>query len=153
MSTFTARTIANLDDQWIEDLLVTAFDGQYGGCNYWIHSEDTVRQVRVLTAAGDSQRDDAKGRWEAVEIDFSTTDSDLFAKGGFAMQGPTRPLTARLDKHSLEYAWQRIVNEQPIRSDLVDQFVSSMREGDLDVDADAADCLIQYALFSQVVFG
>lgn len=147
MTTFTTRTVADLDEEWVEDLLITAFDSQYGGCNYWIHAENTIRQVRVVTSENGPD-----GRWQAVEIDFSTTDSGLFEAGGFAMQGPSRPLTARLDKHALEYAWQRLVTERPIRSDLVDQLVRSQTELDLDVDAEAADCLMQIALFSQVVF-
>jgi len=43
--------------------------------------------------------------------------------------------------------------DRPIRSDLVDQFARSMASGDLDIDADAADCLMQYALFGQVIYG
>lgn len=153
MSTFTTITRVDLDAEWVEGLLVTAFDRSYGGCNYWIHAEEAVEQVRVLTdAGGDTQREDAPGLWSAVEIDFAFG-TDLFDKGGFALQGPARPLTARLDKHSLEYAWQRIVNEQPIRSDLVAQFIRSQATGDLDVDADAADCLVQLALFGEVVYG
>jgi hypothetical protein len=146
MSTFKTKTEVDLDPQWVEDLLVTAFDGQYGGCNYWLNEEEaagSVHGIKVLTNGG---------RWYAVRL---TIDRDFETPGHAGPQGPADRGRdwVLIDKEALEKAWAIIVDTRPIRSDLVDQFTRSMYENDLDVDAEAADCLVQIALFGEVIYG
>lgn len=136
MSTFTTSTQVSLSADWVEDLIVTAFDAQYGGSWYWVNEDDDIVTVHVTDG----------------HVDFQLSGPDLYA-WSFRLQGPAHPLTARLDAAALGDAWAVIVDQAPIRSDLVEQFTESMRFGDLDVDADAADCLVQIALFGKVVYG
>lgn len=139
MSTFTTSTQVDLSAEWVSDLLITAFDSQYGGSWYWVNEDDDVTSVRAL--GGDE--------WAAVEMDLADTDVSSWLIKVLRSEGRC----AVLDKTALDRAWALIVNERPIRSDLVEQFTRSMHDGDLDVDADAADCLVQIALFGQVIYG
>lgn len=157
MSTFTTRTQVDLDPEWVSDLLITAFDGQYGGCNYWINEDDDIESVQILSA------DD---QWRGVTFWLTAPpglvpqrDSKLKIDGwhlqahlGDRGDGRLRWQVTLLKEH-LDKAWATIVDERPIRSDLVEQFTRSQYEGDLDVDAGAADCLVQIALFGTVVYG
>jgi len=151
LSEFKTKTEVDLDPQWVEDLLVTAFDGQYGGANYWLNGmaeEGDLIRVHIRT--------DEEDHWHRVELHLTST-ADTRPEVAQPHVHAGCPLDCHAgvvvaDKAALEYAWARIVDERPIRSDLVDQLTRSMHTGDLDVDAEAADCLVQIALFGEVVY-
>lgn len=137
MSGPTTRTRVDLSPDWIDDLITTAFDRDYGGSWYWIYDTTEISYTDITDQAATlhlETRDDLPWRTEILHT-----------------QGHGR-WTATLDKDALDYAWARIVNQSLLRDDLTGQFLASMASGDLDIDAHAADCLVQIALFDQVVF-
>lgn len=155
MSNFSTTTEVDLDAEWVSDLLITAFDGQYGGSWYWVNEDDDIESVKVLTN-GDEWR--GVTFWFAKHVRFGVTvprvDNTWIPEPhlGDRGDGKTRwHLT--LEKQHLDKAWATIVNDRPIGRDFVEQFTRSMHENDLDVDAIGADCLVQIALFGEVVYG
>jgi hypothetical protein len=121
----------------VDCLLVTGFDRTYGGCWYWVNAEAGIKKVTFA--------------WDPEDSDRL---SGVIFEVNKAFEAATGPIVT-VDKGKLERAWAVMVDQRPIRSDLVDQFVHAMQSPDElpDIDADAADCLIQYALFGEVVFG
>jgi hypothetical protein len=156
-STFVTQTRVELDEQWVEDLLVTAFDKQHGGCNYWLSELAHTAGPEHLLSVHINGTDE---KWTGVTLYFEHVDQQPLTafNGGrsFVHLGELDGVVVRtvsvLGAH-LEAAWAELVDTRPIRSDLVEQLLRSQQSGDLDVDADAADCLVQYALFGQVVYG
>lgn len=163
---FKTHTEVDLSPEWVDSILITAFDGQYGGSNYWvieyIQEDDLLSWTPIVTTQHtapclsaplpitDEDRSDCRCKlWTAVEWTFRH-DFD-FSDFRREILGPTMH-QVRLDKKGLDYAWARIVNERLIREDLLQQLLRSQHELDIDVDADAADCLAQIALFDQLVY-
>lgn len=162
MSTFATQTRVDLDEQWVEDLLVTAFDKQYGGCNYWLNElayRDALPRLLAVHVNGRVEED--RETWDSVTLHFERDGEKPLTdfNGGRVMVHLGDPgdgtvtRTVTVQGIHLAEAWAEIVDTRPIRADLVEQLLRSQRTGDLDVDADAADCLVQYALFGQVVYG
>ena len=163
MSTFTTITRVDLDAEWVEGLLVTAFDRSYGGCNYWLNElahEEPGSPQRLLSIHINGQVETDRDKWTGVTLWFEYTPEPLtifnggrcFVHLGDPGDGTVARVVSLTGEH-LEQAWAQIVDGRPIRADLVEQFTRSAASNDLDVDADAADCLVQYALFGQVVYG
>ena len=130
----TMAVVLSAED--IENILVTAFDGAYGGANYWVDNLDdngTSFDVRVIK--------DGEDRWTCVDLIPVGTDAaeyDVKFVSGLAVNS----------------AFNAILNGTfPIRSDLREQCVRSASEGDLDIDADVADCIAQFCVFGELVYG
>jgi len=127
---------ATLSPEDVGNILVTAFDGGYGGANYWVDNlddEGTSLQVSIT--------EDEAGNWSAV---------------GLAPIGPDAGLyeSVSLNAESISKAFNAILDGSfPIRSDLREQCVRSAAEGDLDIDADVADCIAQFVVFGELVYG
>lgn len=160
MSTFTTVTKASLTPEWVSGLLITAFDAQYGGCNYWLNDLTAEEGPEHLVGVDIVANADDPSEWASVTLQFERVNKPLtIFNGGRAFVHLGDPgdgsivRTVTLEGKHLEQAWAEIVDTRPIRSDLVQQFLTSQAEGDLDVDADAADCLVQFALFGRVIYG
>jgi hypothetical protein len=131
----TVMSVA-LSAEDISNILITAFDGHYGGANYWVDNLD----------------DDGT----SFEVSVSKGENDEWLAVGLAPVGPDAGLYESKHVGGLEVnsAFNAILNGSlPIRSDLREQCVRSAAEDDLDIDADVADCIAQFCVFGELVYG
>lgn len=125
-----------LSDEFVGDILVTAFDGTYGGCWYWSQPTQKV---------DDWLDDDADGNWRKVAI-------ELTEEVGVAAIDSQSYLT--VDSEAIRVGLQKIVSgEVRINDDLLAQVSRSVAENDADIDVLAADCIVQAGLFGELIFG
>lgn len=132
----TMQAVLSTED--VSNILITAFDGGYGGANYWADNLDddgTSFIVRPITPEGDDTT------WTALDLAPTGTDRGSYNHHTLGMENVTKAFNAILD------------GSFPIRSDLREQCVRSAAEGDLDIDADVADCIAQYVVFGELVYG
>lgn len=122
-----------LSDEFLSDVLITAFDGDLGACWYWAqpaqdHWLQTVAvpntRQRLWLHVAIAERDEPnKGRM---------VDENVLAQG------------IRL----------LLVGKVGIRSDLLEHLKTGVWEGDAgEIDAEVADCIVQAGLFGQIVYG
>lgn len=138
------RVVRTLDKQFIGDVLVTAFDGTYGGCWYWAKPAGRF----WLTS---EQRDDdlTRSDWTAAHIRTEEPTGVTFLdakqeKGWFTV-----------DKVCIGVGIQKILDKDPhcqIRDDLREQVYRAVLDGEADIDADATDCIVQIGLFGRLIF-
>lgn len=102
-----------------------------GGINYW--ASDIQYNKKVPMSLHNSNLE----AWMANLRGLHFTD------GGGAMDG----LTYNVSLKDVQRATDRIVHEHLIRGDLLSGIVND------DIDADAADCIIQVAAFGKLVYG
>jgi hypothetical protein len=114
-----------LSDSDIADILVTAFEG---GINYW------CGKVKMLKT---SVPDEV---WEANEKIIA---SDFIGLGG----------TLKLfDAEDEDETWE--LNAEKLKAGIEMYFSENGVDTDMgDIDAEAADSIIQYALFGELVYG
>ena len=118
-----------LREEFLSDVMITAFDANYGGCWYWSRPADRVDSWADIT--------DNPNVWRRVFIDvhddeesvLHVVDHTILARGMQAV------LDAARDGNYLELAAQILAQEGG------------------DIDADAADIIVQYGLFGEVVYG
>lgn len=133
MNTYTVKVERTLSADFLSSVLITAFDGNYGGCWYW------------CSPYGD---------------DWLKTDDDDWTNVQIALDEETGiPV---VDSHSHFNADHLVVRNgiQMIMSgDLIDDsikayVVAGVLEDDAgNIDSIAADCIIQVGIFGKVVFG
>lgn len=109
------------------DVLTTATEG---GIGYWCRAEDVVRDDDLGVLRLDGCREvGVDPCWPGKTISLDTVAEGV----------------------------RRILGNDPacqIRADLLAQVMTlTGREGDADVDADAADCIVQAGLFGEIVYG
>lgn len=115
-----------LTDEFIDSVLVTAFDGSYGGCWYW------CRPFGWNWVTTDEEK-----LWLSCRVQDSE-DDHVFT----------------VDRAAVERGIKRILSgEVGIRSDLHAQVAESVSSGDPDIDADAADCIVQAGVLGKLVYG
>lgn len=145
----TIKVDRDLDKEFISNVLITAFDGNYGGCwdwakpagRFWLTSEQRDEPGRM---------DPDESYWTAAHIRTKeeTGVASLDArqeKGWFTVNA-----------ECIRVGIQKILDQDThalIRSDLRDQIYRSVLEGDADIDADATDCIVQIGLFGRMIFG
>jgi hypothetical protein len=124
-----------LDDQFIEDLIVTAFEG---GSNYW------VDHVIINHPDGDKPKGEPGSTWAASALNSGGNIVVFTQEEADSHDFP--PIT--MTKEMLVKGVQMWAKEFPERV--------SIDNGSIDMgntDADDADAIFQYALFDEVVFG
>ncbi|RPI83645.1 MAG: hypothetical protein EHM34_04905 [Nitrosopumilales archaeon] len=131
-----------ISDEWIEDLICTIIEG---GSGYWIN------HVKIHHPNGDKP----KG------VPTSTWVSDALNKGGFIdvyernddFRSTELPvMSGILTKEKLIDGIKQWVAKRQ------EQIKSIDREGDYltingDIDANEADCIMQYAIYNDIIFG
>lgn len=133
----TVMLTKELDEEFLSDVMITAFDGQHGGCWYWAQPHngswlETNGDTNVLTVI-----------WQRVcikEIEPSELHEGQVAYVDHAMlaQGISRLLNGDVKvRDDIREAIWRGVNE--------------MDGGEIDIDA--ADVIVQAALFNEIVYG
>lgn len=118
-----------VSEEHLSDVLITAFDGSVGGSWYWAAPGDP-----------DWLTTDDEGRWTGVlVVDREDPDDDEWV----------------VNWATVVSGMERIVSgEVGIRRDLRQQVVNSVTDPEnFDIDADAADCIVQAGLFNELVYG
>jgi len=118
-----------LDDQFFENMIVTAFEG---GSNYW------VDRVTINHPDGQKPKGEPVSTWAAAALNKGGTVVVFIQEEGDAHDSP--PVT--MTKEMLVSGVQMWLNNHKTPSEAIE-----------DYDADDADAVLQYALFKEVVFG
>jgi hypothetical protein len=134
-----ARTLSNAETA---DIAVTAAEG---GVNYWA-SAPTGYDFR---------------RWTTEQSDFSDNRIDLpddfvFYRLRYENPNDEGYLETDVTPELIRRGIQLVVSPpHTIRKDLEQQVLDAVRgtPDDVDIDADAADCIVQLGIFGEVVFG
>jgi hypothetical protein len=114
----------NFTDQECWDLLTTAVEG---GIGYWSVVVDSERAP------------DLSWVWVDLKIeDYESEEDDT---------------VYRVDADKIRAAFTEIYAKQSIRSDLLDQMSEAIGDEMGAVDADVADCVVQWACFGGLVYG
>jgi len=161
MATRTTVTIDGgtyaLGDDFLSDVLETAVEG---ACSYWadVSAETTgdgadagrPRDFNVSDYVEDDNddRDDRDG--DIVDDD----EPALFTEASFIVsKDPT--LGGTLDLQGIADAIERITSgEVEVPPAIREIIMDAVRNGDAtDIDAEAADCIVQVGLFDEVVYG
>lgn len=130
----TITVTMNLQDHFLGDILVTAFDGNYGGCWYWAKPGND----NWLETNGD--KDILNVVWQRVCIKEHEP-SELH-------EGQV----AYVDHETLAKGIRRILSgEAGIEVDALHGAVVEDDAGQ--IDSDLADCIVQEGLFEQQVYG
>ena len=135
-----------VDDEFIGDVLVTAFDGDYGACWYWALAED----CEDMTPAGVDVNEDTKDYiggpwWTAVRFTKPPSEDD---------PPESEPTTVVIDKDLVVRGMELVLTGQHTGPQIVGWLRQSVEENDAGmVDADVADCIVQCGLFGEVVYG
>jgi hypothetical protein len=120
-----------LTDEFLGDILVTVFDGNYGGCWYWADwTQDTGQRIQSIGT-----------RWLGVEI---------------VVKDDTSPRTIYMvDYNMLTKGIQALLNRDAFAdSTFPDHLVSAILEMDSgEIDGDLADVIVQMGLFEEVRYG
>lgn len=129
-----------LTEDFLSDVLVTAFDGNYGGCWYWARPADVENW---LTTEKDVLDDTVI--WKQVFIeDKEDEDSELWrVSHNVVAKGIKRILNGNVKCHDLIAA--------DIFNAVIFNAVATRDAGG--IDAEAADCIVQAGLFSDIVYG
>lgn len=158
MSAFKQTVEADLDRRAVSDILVTAFDRTYGGCNYWLNefaaeSEGSPERLLRVVVHEDGERE-----WSAVILHFARSAEPLtvFNRGRSLVHlgalGEQVTRTVAVAKEQLDWAWSEVMCRYG-HTETARQLRQAMVTGDLDIDAEGADVLVQVALFGDIVYG
>lgn len=122
-----------VSDKLCADIMCTALEG---GIGYWCAADRIVRT------------DGNEGDWRYVSfVAYDTENQDDDEEAAF------KPAT--VDYSTIRLGLQRILSgEVPIRADLAAQCLTITRgEDEADIDAEAADCIVQAGLLGELMFG
>lgn len=115
----------DIDHDFLSSILITAFDGNYGGSWYWA----TPAMDDWLKISDDGSE------WLSVYI---TEREDSSGNQWMVTQG------------GILYALQYMLDNGKMDSDTL----TAIREGDAGyIDADQADAIVQYCVFGELVYG
>lgn len=117
-----------LDDEFVSNVLITAFDGNYGGCWYWAAPA----------------HDDWLTKKEAVE-DIWTKCIVVDKEDG--SDGPQHPVTAE----SVALGLTKMIEMGGEWANDAFGWISDQENAD--IDANDADCIVQFAIFGAVMYG
>ena len=160
-----------VDDKFIGDVLVTAFDGSYGACWYWAIAEDCEDMTLVGIDPVDDKERRERGDWTAVR--FHQPDQGPFPKHdfeaktcihhvkcweghecGFCEEAGRHTWEVTVDKDVLVRGMELVLTGRYCNDQIVRWLRQSLDEGEASmVDADVADCIVQCGLLGEGVYG
>lgn len=151
MGTRTTVTINGdeyaLDDEFLSHVLETAVEG---GCSYWA---DVSAESTGDDAGSDDARDFDVGDY-VEDSDTAGEEPRSYTSASFLvskdpMQGGT------LDLQGVADAIERIAQgEAEVPPAIREIILAAVEDGDAsDIDAEAADCIVQIGLFDEIVYG
>lgn len=124
----TVAVNVELKPEFLSDVLITAFDGNYGGCWYWAKPADS-----------DWLKSD-DGTWLSCWVKEKEPDEDS-------------DITYLVNHTSVTLGMQRLL-DRATSGDSHAMWVQAILAQDAgDLDADACDVIIQYAVFDEVKYG
>jgi hypothetical protein len=132
------------DDQFLEDILVTAFEG---GSNYWIDHIEYITQAK-------KPKDAARSEW-AFQVIKNGGEVGIYVINESGEPVDPNEGFAPLHISDLICGVQKFVKDAHKRNSLncVGMFDSDLNLDAGNFDADMADCVLQFALFGEVVYG
>lgn len=144
----TIRVDRELDKEFIGDVLVTAFDGSCGACWYWARP---AGRFWLTSEQNPENLDPAYSFWTAAHIRtqglIGIKHLDAKQEGGWFT----------VDGECIRIGIQKILDLDPhanIDPSVRNYIVRGVLESDAgDIDAIAADCIVQIGLFGRIVFG
>lgn len=128
----------------LESILTTAYEG---GIGYWLRGLNHKRTAEGYEWVAGYITDEA---CEATGLDVFYTYSEV---DDAVETGEAPESVVLIDHDVIALGIQRIVSgEVGIRGDLLRQVMTLTTE-DVDIDADAADCIVQAGVFGELVYG
>lgn len=122
----------SVSDDFLEMVMVTAFDDPHGACWYWA----TPVRSSVLSGSYLTLEDDGK-TWKSVWCTATDSEND------------TEYAVIVVDKHALMHGL-RLAVQDGHDSDIV----KAVQDDDAGmVDGDMADAIVQYGVFGEIVYG
>lgn len=143
----TVKVERELSKGFIGDILVTAFDGQYGGCWYWAKP---AGRFWLSSEQNPDNPEPAYSYWTRAHI----RSQDPIGIASLDQKQEAGWFT--VDAEAIRIGIQKILDQDEharIDDNLREQVYRSVLEGDADIDVDAADCIVQVGLFGRLVFG
>jgi len=135
-----------LDDEFLSHVLETAVEG---ACAYWA---DVSADSAGDDAGADGARDFDVGDY-GEDSDDADEDERFYTSASFLVnKDPSQGGT--LDLHGVADAIERIVDgEADVPPAIREIIIDAVQEGDAsDIDAEAADCIVQIGLFDEIVY-
>lgn len=121
-----------LDEEFVSNVLITAFDGHYGACWYWARPTRTEEESFISTSGAPNDH------WTEARVHDMEDETKKF----------------KVHAKVLETGIQRILDEDHIAESIRQYIVSAVLEDDAGhIDATAADCIVQVGLFNELVYG
>lgn len=133
-----------LSDEFVGDVLVTAFDGNFGGCwETWAEPDTHEASGRE----GGWLRTDDNDNWTTCYIlvsdpeGLSTTEANL-VRGG-----------VKVDANAIRVGIQKIIDGGVVGRHVQEMVVAGVLEGDAgEIDSLAADCIVQAGVFGKIIW-
>ncbi len=135
-----------LDDEFVSDVLVTAFDGSYGGCWYWADSKRVDENQGPWGYVSEEEGAD----WAFVNITLQQGDDT-----GNKVLDAMMQKGVRVDGEAIRVGIQRIMDgDVGVSDDIRNHIVRGVLEGDAgEIDAIGADCIVQAGVFGELIYG
>ena len=132
----------SLAPDFMGDILVTAFDGQYGGCWYWAGSGSKPWP--------EIQKDSAS--WATVYITFDPADCPTPGQTE-QYRKDMKNGGVRVGLEEISVGIARILASDDYSDGLKARIREACMESDAgEIDADDADCIVQEALFGKQIY-
>ncbi len=130
----------DLDEDFMSDVLITAFDGDLGACWYWASPANDG----WLSTSGTGTWGTGK-HWKQCAV------VDALGSDGPRIEWPVYLVDDKVIAKGIQ---QLISREAPVNNSIRESIAAAVASGDAgDIDADAADVIVQVGLFGQVVYG
>lgn len=135
--TISIKVHRALGDEFVSSVLITAFDGSYGGCWYWARPYATP-EVPFISISGAPEDHWIEARIYEMDADVTQVQKRL-----------------TVDAKVIETGIQRILDGTVKVADVIQGYIMRgvLDEDAGDIDATAADCIVQSGLFNEVVYG
>lgn len=127
-----------LDDEFLSDVLITAFDGGVGACWYWCNPDRKGGSALTHTGTGYGDPD---YRWISMDIKYEDIVNDGW-------------IPATITHEMIGKGIQLAIDGEFINDSIKMDIMRAVSESDCGyIDAEAADCIVQLGLFGEVIFG
>lgn len=130
--TIRMELVKEVSTELLDDVLVAAFDGRYGGCWYW--AKPTGQGWIIQDCGTDKQT------WMGVEITWEDREADGLG-------------SVVVDHAVLVQGMQRMLEATDLRKSIRETLEMALMQDDAgDLDADISDLIVQYGLFGEGVY-
>jgi hypothetical protein len=147
------KTLVELDFEFLSDVMVTAFDGTYGGVWYWCEPCTTTPLGRRLESAWEIQKFGVSAsyeRWMAVWIKLrEETGDDKIDRVLFQQ-------SMRIDHKVIAKGMQMVLDDKDSNGNAINRGSlqsSILRQDAGDIDSEDADVIVQLGAMGEVIFG